>query len=276
VVCISDRPDEFYEGAYDNKVKYLPRSERPWHAWPLWLINSGYVWTVRRFVPSGSVVVELGCAGGVRYFGKRYRMVGCDLSLSSLNNLEFYEYGVQSDAMDCIPLSDGSVDAVISSYFWEHIPPEVKPRLLTEASRVLRVGGKLVFLYDVETRNPLIGRYKMKDAALYESLFLSGDHHFGYQLPSDNLSIFRQAGFRVVEHKGLEKTWLQSPSVHAKLARFGTGGGSRLNAWISRMGQRPFFHLYTAFVRLVDTLVCPWLPVDWARIDRVVCVKETG
>jgi hypothetical protein len=63
------------------------RANDPRHVWPLWLINSGYPWMVRHFVPPGATVVELGCAGGVRYFGQRYRMVGCDLSFSSLKKM---------------------------------------------------------------------------------------------------------------------------------------------------------------------------------------------
>jgi len=228
---------------------------------------------VRRFVPPGATVVELGCAGGVRYFGQRYRMVGCDLSLSSLKKLEFYERRVQADATVCIPLPDGSVDAVVSSFFWEHIPPEVKPHILSEMNRILRPGGKLIFLYDVETKNPLIRHYKEKDQALYERLFIAGDGHLGYQRPGENLAIFIEAGFRVVKHRGMEKTWLSSPSAYIKLAQFGTAGG-RLLAWASQLGQQPFFYPYTALMRLIDTLICPWLPVDWARIDLVVC--ETG
>jgi SAM-dependent methyltransferase len=272
VVCTLDHPDEFYEGAYENQTHYLPRSERPWHAWPLWLINSGYLWSVRRFIPLGGTVVELGCAGGVRYFGQRYHMVGCDLSFSSLKNLDFYERRIQADASVCIPLPDNSVDAVVSSYFWEHIPPSVKPNILRECQRILRPGGKLLFLYDVETESPLIRRYKYKNRPLYNKLFIEGDGHLGYQRPLENLAIFEDQGFRVVEHHGMEKTWLQSPSVYTKLAQFGTGGNSLL-AWGSRLGQQPFFYPYTALMRLIDTLICPWLPAEWARIDLVICIK---
>ena len=67
VVRTLDNTDKFYEGAYRNQVKLLPRSERLWHAWPLWLINSGYLWTVRRHVPPGATVAELGSASGVGY-----------------------------------------------------------------------------------------------------------------------------------------------------------------------------------------------------------------
>ena len=81
---LAGNTDEFYEGAYASETRYLPRSERPWHTWPLWIINSGYPWMVRGLVPAGSRVLELGCAGGVRYFGTRFRMIGCDLSLASL------------------------------------------------------------------------------------------------------------------------------------------------------------------------------------------------
>lgn len=273
VVCTLDRPDDFYEGAYENKVHFLPRSEKPWFAWPLWLINGGYLWTVRRFVPPGAAVVELGCAGGVRYFGRRYYMVGCDLSFSSLKKLEFYHRRVQADAAVCIPLSDNSVDAVVSSYFWEHIPPPDKPNILKECRRILKPGGKIILLYDVETENPLIRRFKRKNLSLYNKLFLEGDGHLGYQRPLENLAIFEESGFRIVEHQGMEKTWLQSPSAYIKLAQFGTTG-SRLFAWASRLGQQPFFYPLTVLMRIVDALICPWLPVDWARIDLVVCKKD--
>lgn len=273
VVRLLEQTDEFYEGAYENQVRFLPLNEKPWRIWPLWLINSGYPWMVRRHVPQGSTVVELGCAGGVNYFGKRYHMVGCDLSMSSLKRLGMYERRVQADAAMCIPLPDASVDAVVSSYFWEHISPALKPTMLQECQRILRPGGKMIFLYDVETRNPLIQYYKSRDQALYKKLFIEGDGHLGYQRPQTNIDAFKAAGFRVLEQIGMEKTWLQSPSAYDKLAQFG-GRARRVLAWLSCLGKQPWFYPYTALMRMVDMVVCPWLPAAWARIDLVVCVKE--
>lgn len=71
-VRMLEETDQFCEGAYEHQVRSLPRSEKPWHIWPLWLSNSGNASRVRRHVPQGAVVVELGCAGGVNYFGRRY------------------------------------------------------------------------------------------------------------------------------------------------------------------------------------------------------------
>lgn len=276
VLRLLDKNDEFYEGNYGNQVKFVPRSERPWHTWPLWLINSGYPWLVRKYVPKGSVVVELGCAGGVRYFGKRYCMIGCDLSFSALKKLDgIYDYLVQVDASVRIPLPDKSVNAVVSSFFWEHIPPDIKPRILSECSRILRPGGKIIFLYDVETVNPLIRHCKQINPMLYNRLFIEGDGHFGYQRPAENLALFQAAEFRVIEHRGMEKTWFQSASTYSKLIEFGNSV-RRLFAWTKVLDRSPWFYIHTALMRSIDSFICPLLPKDWARIDLVVLEKDSS
>jgi SAM-dependent methyltransferase len=273
VLRLSPADDPFYEGAYHNHVAYRPRGERPWQVWPLWLINSGYPWAVRRHVPAGARVVELGCAGGVRYFGERYTMIGCDVSRSSLERLAgVYTALIQVDAARCIPLADASLDAVVSSYFWEHVPPASKASIAAECARVLRPGGKLVFLYDVETESPLIGHYKRRAPALYRRLFIDGDGHFGYETPGANRAAFEAAGLRVLEHVGMEKTPLQSASVFSKLAEFG-GRASPLFRLGKALGERPLFYPYTALVRALDTTLAPVLPERWSRIVLSVCEK---
>jgi SAM-dependent methyltransferase len=273
VLRLSPGDDPFYEGTYHNHVAYRPRGERPWQIWPLWLINSGYPWAVRRHVEAGARVVELGCAGGVRYFGERYTMIGCDVSRSSLERLAgVYSALVQVDAARCIPLADASLDAVVSSYFWEHVPPASKALIARECARVLRPGGKLVFLYDVETESPLIARYKRRAPALYRRLFIDGDGHFGYESPEANRAAFEGAGLRVLQHVGMEKTPLQSASVFSKLAEF--GGRARQAFRLGKaLGERPLFYPYTALVRAVDTLAAPMLPDRWSRIMLSVCEK---
>ena len=114
------KEDGFYEGAYLNKIRFVPRGEQLISVWPLWLINSGYLWQVRKHFPPGSRLLELGCAGGVNYFAKRYQMAGVDLSLRSLEFLEGYQWAIRADAMQ-LPFPDEIFDGVISSYFWEHV-----------------------------------------------------------------------------------------------------------------------------------------------------------
>jgi hypothetical protein len=144
-----------------------------------------------------------------------------------------------------------------------------------ECARILKPGGHLAFLYDVETENPLIGRFKRRDAALYNRLFLEGDGHVGYQSSAENLALFVAHGFRVVFHRGLEKSWVQSPNVYQKLAEFDSIGRRALKL-MGVVTRAPWFYLYTAIVRLVDASIGSFLPSRWARIDLTVCEKVTA
>jgi len=163
-------------------------------------------------------------------------------------------------------------DAVFSSFFWEHVPPEDKPRILAECVRVLRVRGAMVFLYDVETQNPLIRRFRDRSPESYSRLFLERDGHVGYETPERNLELFRHAGLTVVEHHGLEKTCLQSPSVYAKFGEFPRKGAVHWSN-LARILGGVLFVPYTVVTRLVDSMICPFLPQEWARIDLVVLRK---
>jgi SAM-dependent methyltransferase len=270
VVRMVAEMDAFYEGAYLNHVRFVPRSERPWHALPLWIISNGFLWATRRHVPLGATVVELGCAGGVAYFGSRYRMIGVDLSGGSLERASaVYNRCLQADASKPLPLASGSVDAVISSYFWEHIPPPLKPAMLAECRRILRPGGKLVFLYDVKTENPLISALRGVDESRYQREFIEQDGHLGYETPDENARTFEEAGFQVLENRGYERGWLQSSSVYEKMAvwpgMFGFVGR------IARLaGRAPFVVPYMAMLRVFDETVARFRPLARSRIVLTV------
>lgn len=216
VVIFLEKEDDFYEGAYQNRIRYNP-AENSIGILPLWLLSNNYVWEVRKQFPPKSTLLELGCASGVDYFGTRYEMIGLDLSFTSLKGAVTYKHKLQADATK-LPLADNSVDGVISSYFWEHIPHPIKIQMLSEIQRVLKPGGKIVFLYDVETKNTLLQKLKDKDNnATYKRLFLDKDGHFGYETPAQNKTTLENAGFNVLKHFGMERSWVQSTSVYSKL-----------------------------------------------------------
>ena len=71
----------------------------------------------------------MGCASGFAYFAHRFRIIGLGLSFTSLAQVApLYETCLQADAVRAIPLPDASVDAVLSSFVWEHILPGVIDR----------------------------------------------------------------------------------------------------------------------------------------------------
>lgn len=273
VVRFLEQQDAFYEGSYLNRVKFVPSSENIFSTWPLWLISNGYLWEVRKQFKPGSTLLELGCASGVDYFGKRYNMIGLDLSLQSLKGLSGYKLAIQADAAK-LPLPDASVDGIISSYFWEHIPPDTKSLMLKEFWRVLKPGGKLVFLYDVQTENRLVDKLKKFDRELYKKLFLDGDGHFGYETPEKNRQEFIETGFKVVKHFGMERTWIQSNSVYEKIRSLKGVVGLVGRIGYSATKLKVVNYVYIFFVRIIDETIGRLYSISKSRIILSVLVKR--
>jgi SAM-dependent methyltransferase len=273
VVRFLEETDRFYEGRYLKTVRFIPRNESWLWAWPLWLINSGYVWAARKYIPAGATALEMGCASGFAYFAHRYRIIGLDLSFTSLAQVApLYETCLQADAARAIPLPDASVDAVLSSFVWEHIQPGDKPAVLAEGHRVLRPGGHLVFLYDVESRNPLYRLMKRRDEDLYREILIDREGHQGWQTPAENRDAFEAAGFRMVEQRGHEKV-LISPYMYDKVRHW--GGGLRTLAGVGdHLRKKPWSQLYNGLVRVFDETVGRALPESWSRVLVSVCQKQ--
>jgi SAM-dependent methyltransferase len=264
--------DTFYEGAYDNQVRYLPRSESFLHNLPLWLIRNSFLWRVRKYIRRSSRVVELGCAGGVAWFGKQYFMAGIEVSRHALIIAAGkYSVCLQADNLRSIPSS--SIDAVISSYFWEHIAPEAKPALLDEIFRVLKPGGRVVFLYDVATANPLISWLRQISPELYRAEFIDKDGHLGYQTVDDNDALFEAHGFRILCSHPMERTPLQSGSTYLKMQKW-PGVPGFLGRALTFVDRHPFYYAYVALLRVIDETVGRFLPPSWGRITVTVAAKE--
>jgi SAM-dependent methyltransferase len=274
IVSFLETKDEFYEGAYLNKIHYIPKIDVFPFNFPLWLLSNGYVWEVRKQIPKNSRILELGCASGINYFANNYKMFGLDVSRSSLEGLENYQLGIQADASS-LPFESNTFDAIISSYFWEHIPPQVKDQMLKEFQRVLRPGGKVVFLYDVATNNGLINRLKAYNPQRYKELFLDKDGHFGYETPSENAQRFIEHGFKIQKHFGMERTWVQSNSVFEKLRHLPGFLGSlgALGYLSAKNNILTYFHIL--FVRIIDVTIGRFFDLDKSRIIVSVLVKNS-
>jgi arsenite methyltransferase len=103
----------------------------------------------------GEVVVDLGSGGGLDVFlasrlvGSEGRAIGIDMTPAMIErartnasnggytNVEFYQ-----STIDSIPLSDASVDCVISNCVLNLAPD--KPAVFREIARILKPGGRLV------------------------------------------------------------------------------------------------------------------------------------
>ncbi|HEX7150005.1 MAG TPA: class I SAM-dependent methyltransferase [Thermoanaerobaculia bacterium] len=110
---------------------------------------------IKRYVPAGSSIVDMGCGFGewVQFLKSRgYRANGCDYSPELIARLrEAYpnDEWVQADIRN-LPLADASYDALISWGVIEH--DEAGPgAALREFRRVVRPGGHIVVTVPVDT-----------------------------------------------------------------------------------------------------------------------------
>lgn len=275
VVVFLPEADQFYEGAYLSRIRFLPKRENLANRALLWIINGGYLSEVSRSFKEGATILELGCAAGVDYFARRFRMIGLDLSFESVRRLQGYAMKIQAGADD-LPFPDGSLDGIVSSYFWEHIPLALKAKLLSEFRRVLKPTGKLVFLYDVATRNLLLRRLMTSYPKQYRELFLEKDGHLGYHSPIENAELFSSAGFVLEKHFGMERTPVQSQSVYRKLATLAGIYGvlGRLGSLTTRNRFATYMHI--AMVRIVDATFGRLFPLSHSRILMTVASLGPG
>lgn len=271
IISFLEKDDEFYEGAYLATTKWSTKNEKWYHIFPLWILNYGYVFNVRKYVQKGSTVLELGCGGGINYFNDRYKMIGLDLSYQSLEKTP-YPLKLQASATQ-IPLKNESIDAVISSFFWEHIPEDMKTDILKECQRVLKPHGRIVFFYDVETDNPLIRKLKKKDINLYNQLFIDKDGHLGYHTPAKNKSIFEKMNFKVLKHFGMERLRILRISELKKLKEGGVISHLYFNI-IKAISSTKLKYVYDYIMMIANYTIGRLFPDKNARIIVSVLEKK--
>lgn len=265
--------DKLYEGKYDNRVKFIPRGDGFIATLPFRIVQQGYPNIIADKIPPGSIVLDIGSAGGSDWFASRFTMIGIDVSMYSLRSLsDRYDLAVRASAVS-IPLADGTCDGVISSCVFEHFTPADKAKVLAECFRILRPGGRLIFFYDLLTSNSLIARYRDVDPERYKVLFLDGDGHVGYESVAQNRSHFTEAGFDIEDERFHERTPLLSNSVWQKLAQWPGRFGS-----VARVGKAltsgPLRIPAMAMSVLADVTFGSLVPPDDARCVTTVARKR--
>jgi demethylmenaquinone methyltransferase/2-methoxy-6-polyprenyl-1,4-benzoquinol methylase len=162
----------------------------------------------------GSLVVDLGCGTGDlcdAAHRARLRCVGVDVAAGMLAHSHTSAPLVRADILR-LPLADGAADGTVCGFALRNVGDI--PACMREAARVLRPGGRAVFLEVAEPANPLLRRahhvYFRRLVPLVGGL-LSDRDAYRYlpasiswlPSPSELLAMLRDAGFAAVEHRSL-------------------------------------------------------------------------
>jgi hypothetical protein len=276
VLDIASAADPFYEGSYNAEIHFdAARLARLGGRVLLHFLVYGYYETILRFVPQGARILDIGCAGGSELLAQRGHLTGLDVSLRAAETAaRRYPCAVRGDVRT-IDFSPGSFDAIVSSFVWEHMKPGEKDLLLEKFQAWLRPGGKVVFLFDVESRNPLF-QWARRHPDLYQKGFIDHDGHYGLETASASLKRFSKHRFLIRWHHAMNRTPLQHLPVWGWFAAYGHDYPAlrllaKLGGAISenRMANRA----YTGSVQLFDDTLGRIFPQDWARLMMVALEK---
>ncbi len=228
----------------------------------------GYYESILRFVPPGARVLDIGCGAGAKLLAQWARMTGLDISLDGLErSTSSYDRYLRADVRN-VDFSSGSFDAIVSSFFWEHVTPADKDQLLEKFRRWLRPRGKIILMCDVASNNPLF-KWARKEPQFFREGFIEHDGHYGLETAPAAMERFLKHGFSLQWWHAMNRSPLQHLPVFGWLTPYG-----RKHAWagtLASLGSWMGAHkipnrLYTAGIQLFDDSLGRLLPLDWARI----------
>lgn len=102
---------------------------------------------VTQNINSETVIMEAGCGFSNMYreeYKRAKKIIGVDISEDYLKMNDIIQEKIVSDLSDIPQVPDSSVDLIISSWVLEHL--ENPEAVFSEFSRVLRKGGKVIFI----------------------------------------------------------------------------------------------------------------------------------
>lgn len=163
----------------------------------------------------GSVVLDVGCGVGLRFVARRAsRACGVDLAPTRLKSAATIYDEVSVASILKLPYPDGSFDAIVSVDVMEHIPAEVKNAAIAEMLRVLKPGGRMMHVLDLDSQKPLY-RWAMRDAALWKKYFIDQMGHYGLETATRALERFDSFGMKRLAAEATNRTFLQHPENYA-------------------------------------------------------------
>jgi cyclopropane fatty-acyl-phospholipid synthase-like methyltransferase len=200
-------------------------------------------------------------------------MLGIEVSQSAVLSVSrTYPAAVQA-TVAALPVMDGSVDAVISSFLLEHLGTETVSQSLAEMTRVLKPGGRMLHFLDLDSDGPF--STWAKGHPWYHPLFVQSKGHFGLRPLDQWERLFREVGLELKAARLSCKSWLQDLSIWGMMSDPPASGLPRLVGGFAEKLRHQLSPAADLFVGLVNDLVDPLLPDHWATKAIVTLEKRT-
>jgi SAM-dependent methyltransferase len=204
-ICFADESANTAQIVPVRKGEYARQGEFHRHLDPNWSYYPVYVnklevidgW-LRRYGCRAGRILDAGCGEGVlveKYTAEGWDIVGVDKNYAADRVVE--------GSLTALPFSDGLFDTVMALDVLEHLYYNEQLVALAELRRVLKPGGLLLFscpnLAHVTARLKMLFRGRLLRTA-------SIGHHPGDRPMMEYEGLFRNAGFEILERRGIFPT----------------------------------------------------------------------
>jgi SAM-dependent methyltransferase len=155
-------------------------------------------------------LVDLGCGGGWEFLTRYGHVTGIDNRGAPLAAAAgVYVRAVQA-SVEHLPLADACADAVVSVWLVEHLAEPAFVAVLREVRRVLRPGGRFVFLADLDSAKPIL-RWAKQHPGLYVRHQVEAVGHHGLRTLPLTRYILQREGFAESETVPVSRSSVLQP-----------------------------------------------------------------
>jgi len=226
-----------------------------------------YLHTIEGNVTARAEILEVGCGYGNAFIPSRFRATGLDINFESARSVgSFYQKAVNADASR-LPFRANSFDAVASSFMLEHLPMRETQSVLDEIHKILRPGGVLICLCDLECDHPVQASLRRFYPEVYQQAFIEVPRHWGLRREDTWVELLEHPGFEITQWRLMSRFPLLdlAPFIYLAsatkapeyLRRVG-----RLARWVNSLGRAA--NVWDLVVVASDDLCRLLLPRSWA------------
>jgi ubiquinone/menaquinone biosynthesis C-methylase UbiE len=253
-------PSSFKSGRLTRGTSWVAGAARFFSKWH-------YLHAIEQYVAEGKSLLEFGCGSGEAFLPARFLATGLDIDFQATHVVGgVYQQAVNGD-IGHLPFAPQSFDAAASSFVLEHLPLGLAESALGEIHRVLRPGGVLICLCDLDCDHPMLAVLRRKFPKGYQEALVEVPGHLGLRREGMWSQLVKSAGFEIHSWQLMSRFPLldfapwgylaSGPSMPAYIRRIG-----RCANWISGLGWPGTAWIYS--IILLDDVFRPFLPCAWA------------
>lgn len=261
-----------YFEAVDSKYEDTPAAR--WdHTGPRLLlpfVDGGMTWFFSKYLKRGGRVLDIGCGVGMNFVADRAaESYGVDLAPKRLKEAQKIYDEISVASILALPYPDNFFDAVISVDVIEHIPADKKDDAIREMIRVLRNGGRMMHILDLDSQKPLY-RWAKGFPELFQEYFVDQMGHYGLETATSAMRRFDSFGMNKLAAEPTNRTMIAHPENYAWQFDNEYLGKSKAVKFLTSLSyfirRHPVLRAaYSGFYELIWTRTLEKLfPVDWS------------